>query len=173
MTTIGLQPLLTLQPQVHIEIVNGGLLGIYKPCRCCDARQDVDLQGLCGNRLPATCCKHDGGVHDNVDVREPVLVESVYSIGAAVVVASRSSLSRSVHDTLLRLMRFLVSNCPCCCSRHVLVERHVVKGELDFNKNCSNPKVVDQHANVWHWVTADWGVSAMAVVNATGWPSSQ
>ena len=22
--------------------------------------------------------KHDGGVHDNVDVREPVLVESVY-----------------------------------------------------------------------------------------------
>ena len=120
---------------------------------------------------PAANC--DGGLHGNVDVRDPRWWRVSTSIGAAVVVASRSSLSRSVHDTLLRLMRSPVSHWPGCCSRHVLVERHIIEGELDFNKTCSIPKVVDRHANVWHWVTADWGVSAMAVVNATGWPSSQ
>ena len=102
-------------PQVLIfEIVNGGLLGIYKPCRCCDARQDVVLQGLCGNRQPATCCKHDGGVHATLMSASLCCGECLIPVGAVVVVTYRSYLVRSVHDQLLCLMRSPVSHRPGC-----------------------------------------------------------
>ena len=119
--------------------------------------------------------KHDGGVHDNVDVREPALVESCPL--PHWVLQWLQPLGHLCQD--LSMTRFCVL-CDFLCRTAQAAEAAMSSSKVASSKGswipikiCSIPKVIDQHANVWPWITADCDVSAMAVVNATGWPSSQ